>query len=550
MFLPSDRPAYDAASAVVMATLRSFPVVVEVWGWDEAFVGARTDDPEAAGPGPAGDGCSAETRLSCAVGIGETKLQAKTATGFAKPGGVARLTRATWIATMGDRPVTAVWGIGARTAQRLEEAGIRTVVELARADHDDLARRFGPAIGPHLRILGLGGDDAPVVDEPHVARSRSQEETFTRDVTDPAEIADHVARLAVEVTGVRRRRGPAGDARRREGAHGHVLHPHQDQQAARADDRSGRGGADGRRGARPLRARSTRCACSASGWCSNSGVTSTIVAGVVSWSRRPPAPVAGGASRRRTSEAHWPGSCADVSISTSPRVSQRAPALVVRGHGSVEAVPAVPFAPASIDTSQDTRTIVRSAGRSARAAQLGDRRLPHHVLDHHVVAGRRHRRRRPVHAVQDPQRRRAGVRTPGHGAGGERDGPPRPAVVDGLGDVAHQRVRSAGPAGGAGRRPARTRRRHRRRPAWHGRCCSCRRSGRRRATPPTPADPRTHRKPTGRRRSRRYLISGSRGRPRMRSPIWLRLISDVPPAIDMARCHSTSDRRRSRRPRP
>ena len=30
VFLPSDKPAYDAASAEVMATLRSFPVVVEV----------------------------------------------------------------------------------------------------------------------------------------------------------------------------------------------------------------------------------------------------------------------------------------------------------------------------------------------------------------------------------------------------------------------------------------------------------------------------------------------------------------------------------------
>ena len=200
VFLPSDRPAYDAASAVVMATLRSFPVVVEVWGWDEAFVGARTDDPEALARALQAR-VLGETRLSCAVGIGETKLQAKTATGFAKPGGVARLTRATWIETMGDRPVTSVWGIGARTAQRLEEAGVRTVVELARADHDDLARRFGPAIGPHLRILGLGGDDSPVVDAPYVARSRSKEETFTRDVRDPAEIAEHVRRLAVDVTG-------------------------------------------------------------------------------------------------------------------------------------------------------------------------------------------------------------------------------------------------------------------------------------------------------------------------------------------------------------
>src|ERR1700712_2831 len=47
VFLPSDRPAYDAASEEVMAVLRSFPVTVEVWGWDEAFLGVTTDDPEA-----------------------------------------------------------------------------------------------------------------------------------------------------------------------------------------------------------------------------------------------------------------------------------------------------------------------------------------------------------------------------------------------------------------------------------------------------------------------------------------------------------------------
>ena len=60
VFLPSDRPAYDAASDEVMAALRSFPAVVEVWGWDEAFMGVETDDPEALrrrrqGAGPRGD---------------------------------------------------------------------------------------------------------------------------------------------------------------------------------------------------------------------------------------------------------------------------------------------------------------------------------------------------------------------------------------------------------------------------------------------------------------------------------------------------------------
>jgi len=198
VFLPSDRPAYDEASARVMSTLRSFPVVVEVWGWDEAFVGARTDDPEELARSIKTRVLN-ETALSCAVGIGETRLQAKTATGFAKPGGIARLTRAQWIDTMGDRPVTAIWGIGDRTAARLAEAGINTVSDLAQADHRDLARRFGPTIGPHLKALGLGGIEGPIVDEPYVARSRSREITFEHDISASGEIEEHIARLAAEV---------------------------------------------------------------------------------------------------------------------------------------------------------------------------------------------------------------------------------------------------------------------------------------------------------------------------------------------------------------
>src|SRR5688572_6970856 len=81
VFLPTDHPAYDAASARVMATLRTLPVVVEELGWDEAFVGVHTADPEAFA-GQLQGRVRTETGLSCAVGIGETKLQAKTATGF------------------------------------------------------------------------------------------------------------------------------------------------------------------------------------------------------------------------------------------------------------------------------------------------------------------------------------------------------------------------------------------------------------------------------------------------------------------------------------
>jgi DNA polymerase IV len=198
VFLPSDRPAYDAASAEVMATLRTLPATVEVWGWDEAFLGVTTTDPEAFAYEVKAR-VAQTTCLSCAVGIGNTRLLAKTATGFAKPGGVARLTRRQWIPTMGAKPVTAIWGIGTRTAARLSDLGIVSVEDLARSDHGQLARAFGPKIGPHLRVLGLGGDDSPIVDEPHVARSRSKEETFTTDVADPSLISAHVQRLAGDV---------------------------------------------------------------------------------------------------------------------------------------------------------------------------------------------------------------------------------------------------------------------------------------------------------------------------------------------------------------
>ncbi|HEY5696982.1 MAG TPA: DNA polymerase IV [Acidimicrobiales bacterium] len=199
VFLPSDRPAYEAASAQVMAALRSLGVAVEEWGWDEACVGVRTADPEGFAHHVQATVYD-RTRLRCAVGIGETKLQAKTATGFAKPGGVARLTRRTWLPVMGDEPVTAISGIGPRTAARLLEHGVVSVADLAAVDHNELARSFGPSIGPYLRVLGLGGDDAPVLDEPHVPRSRSREVTFEHDLTDPAEVTANVVRLAEEVT--------------------------------------------------------------------------------------------------------------------------------------------------------------------------------------------------------------------------------------------------------------------------------------------------------------------------------------------------------------
>ena len=198
VFLPVDRQAYEAASAEVMATLREFDAVVEVLGWDEAFLAVDTDDPEATA-GRIRDRVMTATRLDCSVGIGQNKVQAKLATGFGKPAGIFRLTDDTWFEILGDRPTDALWGIGAKTAKRLRAVGINTVSELAATDPERLAAEFGPIVGPWLVRLGTGRDRSPVVGSPHVPRSRSRETTFQTDLTDWDEVRREVVRLAGQV---------------------------------------------------------------------------------------------------------------------------------------------------------------------------------------------------------------------------------------------------------------------------------------------------------------------------------------------------------------
>jgi DNA polymerase-4 len=178
-----------------MAVLRSSGAVVEVLGWDEAFLGVDTEDPEGFARALAASVREA-TRLDCTVGIGENKLQAKIATGFGKPAGVFRLTHANWFEVLGARPADALWGIGAKTAKKLAALGISTVSDLAAADPDALAAEFGPMTGPWLVLLGRGRGDAEVDDTPYVARGHGREETFQQNIADWAQVQAEVARIA------------------------------------------------------------------------------------------------------------------------------------------------------------------------------------------------------------------------------------------------------------------------------------------------------------------------------------------------------------------
>jgi DNA polymerase IV len=209
VFLPVDKTAYDAASQTVMDALRTVPgAVVEVLGWDEAFVGIETDDPQGVARDVQARVLEA-SELHCSVGIGDTKVRAKIATEFGKPRGTFRLTRDNWFAVMGEKPTRELWGIGRRISERLAAIGISTVRELAETPDGPLVAEFGPNTGPHIGRLGRGVSSNRVDDTPWVARAHGRETTYQQDLTTPAEVEAAVLALAEQVVADIRREGRA-----------------------------------------------------------------------------------------------------------------------------------------------------------------------------------------------------------------------------------------------------------------------------------------------------------------------------------------------------
>ena len=209
VFLASDRAAYDAASAEVWDVVRQQPLLVEVWGWDEGFLGTDVDDPIA---------LAHELREVVERGHGlhllhrrgRQQAPGQARDGFAKAPkgalpsdapGVFTLTAETWWELMADRPPEALWGIGNRIAERLAALGISTVRELAEADTDQLKAGFGPTTGPWLQSLGRGDGSRVITTEPYVARGHSREVTLTDDLVERADIETTLRRLATEVLG-------------------------------------------------------------------------------------------------------------------------------------------------------------------------------------------------------------------------------------------------------------------------------------------------------------------------------------------------------------
>jgi DNA polymerase-4 len=138
------------------------------------------------------------TGITISIGVGPSRLVAKTASDAEKPAGFVVLSREQACERFAGESTRLLQGIGPRTQERLFEMGLRTVADLQAADQDALVERFGDRMGRWLKARAFFHDDSPL-EVTRVVKSRSSETTFDEDVADLAELERTLRRLAEDV---------------------------------------------------------------------------------------------------------------------------------------------------------------------------------------------------------------------------------------------------------------------------------------------------------------------------------------------------------------
>ena len=151
-----------------------------------------------------------EVGLTCSVGVAYSKTAAKTASEEKKPDGYYEIPDAeAFVNLILDRDVSVLYTVGAKTAEKLRAAGIRTVRDI-RERKDEVIQLLGRQ-GRWVTKLAFGEDDRKVVPyRAEDAKSISRELTFQEDVDDYDFLEDVLFLLALCVENRAKRIGLYG----------------------------------------------------------------------------------------------------------------------------------------------------------------------------------------------------------------------------------------------------------------------------------------------------------------------------------------------------
>ncbi len=154
--------AYTEASRAVFEVFDQTTPLVEPISIDEAFLDVGGLRRLAGPPIDIATRLRAEVRervgLAISVGIARTKFLAKVASRVAKPDGLLLVPPEGELAFLHPLPVESLWGVGAKTAEKLHSRGVSTVADMARLGEGPLVTILGPFAGRHLFALAHNRD--------------------------------------------------------------------------------------------------------------------------------------------------------------------------------------------------------------------------------------------------------------------------------------------------------------------------------------------------------------------------------------------------------
>lgn len=182
---------YREESRRIMESVAKTGAIIEQISIDEAYLDltelceGNTTDEKIESAIPIGRGLKETIKnshhLTASIGIAANKLLAKIASDHQKPDGLFVIRESEKVGFLKPLPVSAIHGVGRKTAEILHGIGIQTIADLQNYQGD--LRSYVGSFGPTLKQYARGEDDRPL-DLSDEIKSISCEETFSRDTAD------------------------------------------------------------------------------------------------------------------------------------------------------------------------------------------------------------------------------------------------------------------------------------------------------------------------------------------------------------------------------
>jgi DNA polymerase-4 len=188
ILVPPDHHFYEQKSKEVMDLLSKYTPILEQNSIDEAWLDMTGSEGLFGKPAEAAKRIMDEIKdslgLWCSIGIAENKFLAKMASEMKKPLGITELWEQDIPIKLWPLPAREMYGIGGKTAEKLNSIGIRTIGELAGFDINHIARTFGKC-GNEIHLHANGIDDSTVL-----SRKACDVKSIGRSTTLPEDISD------------------------------------------------------------------------------------------------------------------------------------------------------------------------------------------------------------------------------------------------------------------------------------------------------------------------------------------------------------------------